>query len=329
MVSKTKFVINNDKIEEIFRKHGIENIKSISPLGAGEYNAVFEIVANKCYVLKLAPDSTTAVLTYENKMMSSEVFWYEQIRKHTDIRVPKIYFTDYSKSIIPTEYFVMEKLEGEHRNPAKLGKYEVRESTALMLAKIHKIKNDKYGYIQNQLYDNWYDALCSMINNLLEDAKKVGKHSKNGEKLLSYVHKYKSILKNVECTMVNYDLWDGNVICIEKSDSSTEFCWIDPERSFWGDRIFDFICVDNNPVLGLGSKKQAIEIYNKVIDKPIEFNRENEIRYAFAQGLLGVIQEVEKYYRYTPRHFGWWRNTVFCVPIYQNAFKVLKNGLQK
>ncbi len=326
MVSKTKFVISDDKIKEIFSQHGINNIQSIAPLGDGEYNAVFEVKADKSYVLKLAPDSSIPVLTYEDKMMSSEVFWYEQIRKHTDIRVPEVYFTDYSNSIVPTEYFVMEKLEGEMRNTAKLGVEAVRESTVLMLAQIHKIKNDKYGYVQNQLYDNWYDALCSMIKNLLADAKRVGKSSKKGERLLKYAEKHKDLLKNVECTMVNYDLWDANVICCKNKNGKTEHCWIDPERSFWGDRIFDFICVDNNPVFGLNSKQKAIDIYNQVADKPIEMNRENEIRYAFAQGLMGIIMEVEKYYRYTPRHFGWWRNVISYTAIYKKAFKVLKNG---
>lgn len=326
MISKTKFVISDDKIRKVFKQYGIEDISSITPLGDGEYNAVFEIKADKSYVLKLAPDSCTAVLTYEEGMMSSEVFWYEQIRKNTDIRVPEVYFTDDSKRIIPTEYFIMEKLDGEQRNPSKLGMETVRESTALMLAQIHKIKNNKYGYIQNQLYDNWYDALCSMITNLLGDAKKVGKHSKNGEKLLTYAHKYKDILKEAACTMVNYDLWDTNVICRTAKDGSTEFCWIDPERSFWGDRIFDFICVDSNPVFSLSSKKQTIEIYNKVTDNPIEINRKNEIRYAFAQGLMALIQEVEKYYRYTPHHFGWWRNVFSYTVTYKAAFKVLKNG---
>ena len=74
MVSKTKFAISNSKIKEIFHHFGIDNIKSISPLGSGEYNAVFEIKADKSYVLKLAPDSSIPVLTYEDKMMSSEVF---------------------------------------------------------------------------------------------------------------------------------------------------------------------------------------------------------------------------------------------------------------
>lgn len=40
MVSKTKFTVDNDKIKELFAKAGIYSITNISPLGAGEYNAV-------------------------------------------------------------------------------------------------------------------------------------------------------------------------------------------------------------------------------------------------------------------------------------------------
>lgn len=326
MISRTKFVIDDNTIKKIFSRHNIDNIKEITPLGDGEYNAVFEIKADKSYVLKLAPHSSTAVLTYENNMIKSELYWYSQIRDNTDIRVPEIYFTDCSKDIISTEYFIMEKLDGVMRSKAELENDKIRKSTALMLAQIHKIKNNKFGYIQNQLYDNWYDALCSMIKNLIDDARRVGKASANGEKLLQYAERYKDILMNTESKMVNYDLWDGNVICRRNQDGSTEFCWIDPERSFWGDRIFDFICVDNNPVFSLKSKQKTIDIYNRSAEKPIEINHENEIRYAFAQGLIALIQEVEKYYRYTPRHFGWWRNVCSYLVTYKAAFKVLKNG---
>lgn len=326
MISKTKFVIDDSTIKKIFNKHGIDDIKEITALGDGEYNAVFEIKADKSYVLKLAPDSSTAVLTYEKDMMNSELFWYSQIRDNTNIRVPEVYFTDFSKEIIPTEYFIMEKLDGVMRNNAGLDSDTLKESTAAMLAQIHRIKNDKFGYIQNQLYDNWYDALCAMIKNLLEDAKRIGKKSKKGEKLLNYAEKYKDILMNTESSMVNYDLWDGNVICRKDKNGNTQFCWIDPERSFWGDRLFDFICVDNNPLFSLKAKQKTIDIYNRTAEKPIVINRENEIRYAFAQGLIALIQEVEKYYRYTPRHFGWWRNVSSYTVTYKAAFKVLKNG---
>lgn len=324
MISKTKFVIDDNKIKELFEKAGISGVKKISPLGAGEYNAVFEVAADKSYVLKIAPDRNMKVLTYENDMMKAEVYWYDKIRENTDIRVPEVYYSDFSKELLPADYFIMEKLEGKQRNAAGLGKRVIVESTASMLAEIHKIKNDKFGYVQNQLYDNWYDALCSMIANLLDDVKAAGKRSKRGERLLEYAHKHKAVIEKAECTMVNYDLWDPNVICVTEN-GNTELCWIDPERSFWGDKIFDFICM-GNPVLSIKNKDEYLKIYNSAADIAVEDNRETEIRYAFAQGLMGLIQEIEKYYRYTPRHFGWWRNAVSSAIMYKSAFKVLKNG---
>lgn len=324
MVSKTKFVIDDNKIKELFSKAGISKITKISPLGAGEYNAVFEVKADKSYVLKIAPEKNMPVLTYENEMMKAEVYWYEQIRNNTDIRVPEVYFSDFSKELLPTDYFIMEKLEGKQRNEAGLNRNVITESTASMLAQIHKVKNDKYGYVQNQLFDNWYDALCSMIHNLLDDAKAVGRRSKRGERLFEYAQKYKSVIEKAECTMVNYDLWDPNVICVTDKDN-TEFCWIDPERSFWGDKIFDFICMQN-PLSSVKAKKESLKIYNSVTDVPVEENRDTEIRYAFAQGLMGLIMEIEKYYRYTPHHFGWWRNIATGAVMYKCAFRVLKNG---
>lgn len=325
MVSKTKYLLDDKTIKVMCKKAGIENIKSIAPLGAGEFNAVYEITADKAYVLKIAPKSGTPVMTYEKNMMQTEVYWYDIIRNNTDIKVPDVYYTDFSKTLIPSDWFIMEKLEGRQRNEIKMDKSELNKRTAHMAAQIHYIKNDKFGYVQNGLYDNWYDALSNMIKNLLLDAQKMNRKSKRGEKLLNYAEKYKNILKTVPCSMVNYDIWDPNVICRENNNGKIEFQWIDPERSFWGDRIFDFVCLDS--IAGsLNLKKTSIKNYNEKSDIPVEINRETEIRFAFAMGLLGLIQEVEKYYCYTARNFGWWRNIGGSKFYYAEAFRVLKNG---
>lgn len=325
MVSKTKYLLDDKTIKAMCKKAGIENIKSIAPLGAGEFNAVYEITADKAYVLKIAPKNDTPVMTYEKDMMQTEVYWYDVIRNNTSIKVPDVYYTDFSKTLIKSDWFIMEKLEGRQRNEIKMDKDELNKKTAHMVAEIHYIKNDRFGYVQNGLYDNWYDALSNMIKNLLLDARKMNRKSKRGEKLLSYTEKYKNILKKVPCSMVNYDIWDPNVICREHNNGEIEFQWIDPERSFWGDSIFDFICLDS--IFGsLNLKKTSIKNYNEKADIPVEINRETEIRFAFAMGLLGLIQEVEKYYRYTPRNFGWWRNIGGSKFYYTEAFRVLKNG---
>ena len=40
------------------------------------------------YVVKFSPPADAGVLTYERHMMSAEVYWYQQIAAHTDIRIP-------------------------------------------------------------------------------------------------------------------------------------------------------------------------------------------------------------------------------------------------
>lgn len=325
MISKTKYLLDDGTIKKICEKAKIKNIKSISPLGAGEFNAVYEITADKAYVLKIAPNSGIPVMIYEKDMMQTEVYWYNIIRSNTDIKVPEVYYTDFSKTLINADWFIMEKLEGKQRNEITIDKTELNKKTAHMAAQIHNIKNEKFGYIQNELYDNWYDALYNMIKNLILDAQKMNKKSKNGEKLLNYTTKYKDILKAVPCCMVNYDIWDPNVICRYNDKNEIEFQWIDPERSFWGDRIFDFICLES-PMDLINKKTDSIKYYNETSQLPIELNKEIEIRYAFAMGMLALIQEVEKYYRYTPFNFGWWRNVGGSKFYYTEAFKVLKNG---
>ena len=81
-----------------------------------------------------------------------------------------------------------------------------------------------------------------------------------------------------------------------------------------------------NPLFSVKAKKESLKIYNSVTDVPVEENRDTEIRYAFAQGLMGLIMEIEKYYRYTHHHFGWWRNIATGAVMYKCAFRVLKNG---
>ena len=64
MISKTKYKIENKEIEKIFRAAGIGGITGISPLGAGEYNAVFSVsTREKEYVLKIAPAQEAPVMT--------------------------------------------------------------------------------------------------------------------------------------------------------------------------------------------------------------------------------------------------------------------------
>ncbi len=86
-ISKTKYKASEAEIRELFSHHKVGNVQKIAPLGNGEFNAAYKVMCDDgmSYALKIAPPEGTKVLTYENNMMESEVFWYSQMHENTDI----------------------------------------------------------------------------------------------------------------------------------------------------------------------------------------------------------------------------------------------------
>ena len=226
----------------MFLKEGIE-ADNFKPISTGEYNSIYKAEAGKKkYIIKIAP-AGIPVLTYEHNLMSAELFWYEQLRTNTNITVPTVCFADLTGS---PNFFIMEYLPGQMLNKVKQSKEEqeqVKILMAQMAAQMHKIKNDKYGYIQNELYQNWYLAIKAMTTNIIKDSAAVGKKSPNGERLLTYIDQYQECLEKAECCMVNFDIHPANII-VNQVNNINQYAWIDPERSFWGDRIADFVCLE-------------------------------------------------------------------------------------
>ena len=195
MKSKTKFLTDDETIRKLYLNAGYKQVTGIKLLGNGEFNAVYEAVADgRPTALKISPPSRAEVMQYENGMMKAELYWYEQIRKNTSIRVPAVYHRDFSRRLIDADWFIMEKLEGEQMDTFAFSKDEKTQSQnilAEMAGEIHNITGEKFGYIQNKLYDNWYLALRSAVKNLLSDCAKKGRRSRRGETFLGCIDRGK------------------------------------------------------------------------------------------------------------------------------------------
>ncbi len=327
MISRTKYKLAPDEVKALFAQNGIAGVTGVAPLGAGEYNAVFSATGpdQKEYAVKIAPPSTAAVMTLERDMMAAEMFWYQKIREHTSIRVPEVYVTDFAKEKLPADYFIMEKLNGTQLDQTEFTGAEKAESAlilAKMAAKVHTIKNDRFGYVQNGLQDTWYLAIRAMVSAVLADCKRVHRRTLRGEKLLRLIDKNKAVLEKAECCMVNFDLWPPNVMC-SRENGEIHYAWLDPERSFWGDRICDFVCLET--MLPLEKKTASLDAYNAAAEKPVLATGDERIRYAVGLGYLALIMEAEKYFRYTPFHYGWWRNVGASSVFFKQAFSILEH----
>ncbi|RKM62215.1 aminoglycoside phosphotransferase family protein [Butyrivibrio sp. CB08] len=321
--SKTKYEATEMEIRKLFSFHDIGEVEEIALLGNGEFNAAYKVSCKdaRSYALKIAPPEGASILSYEKNMMASEVFWYKKMHENTDILCPQVYVEDFSENIIKSKCFIMQLMDGEPLWAANLSddEYEsVQRQKIEMLTKIHKIHNDKFGYIQTGLYDTWYEALKSMASSLVNDCKNLGYETPDGEKFIAMIDKHKDLLKSVPCRMVNFDLWDSNVLY-----SKGTICWIDPERGFWGDPVADFITLGPGQKAPLSAKEKELSIYNETAKEKIVLTSETEIRYALAVCYLALIEEVEKYVRYEPDEPNYIRNTIDARDMYDMAFGIL------
>ncbi len=325
MKSSTKVLLNSHAVTALCEASGFPNAQNVSPLGAGEFNAVYAFEqAGRKYALKIAPDSRSPVMTYEKNMMRSEVFWYEKLRAHTRIAVPEIYHTDFSRTLLPSDFFIMELVPGRQMNEMDFSPAEkaaATEKLPRMAAEIHKIKNQGFGYPQCGLYGTWPQALSAMVRAIVNDAAAMGKPCANGERLQAFVRRHHGVLARASCRMVNFDLWEANILCDRGPDGMC-YTWIDPERGFWGDPLMDFICFEFDKPLP--EKHASLAAYNAVAENPVTPGREAQIRFAFAQAYLGLIMEVERYTRYTPGDEGWKRNDAVCASLFASAFACLE-----
>ena len=324
MISRTKYTLDEASIQNLFEQAGISGVTSVAPLGDGEFNAVYLIHAGgRDYVLKVAPRDSAPVMAYEHNMMQSEVAWYDVLRQHTSIRVPEVYAADFSRRLLPVPYFIMEYMPGEPLNKAALTAEEraqVDRMLPAMAAQLHAIRSDRFGYPQNGLFGSWYDAIRAFVCQTLDDCARKKRRSRRGERLLKLIERHRAVLEAVEGCMVNFDIWPANII-VQKGESGIQLAWIDPERSFWGDRMLDFVCFAFHQPLA--NKAAVLAAYNAAAEAPVAPTREELIRYAIGQGYLALIMETEKYYRYSITNYGWWRNVTACKLLYRAAFAAL------
>lgn len=325
MKSKTKYFLNESQISDIFNSAKLGAVTNVAELSAGEFNSAYHVTANGAeYVLKIAPKDNSNTLTYESDIMAREVEFYRLIANKTDVKTPKIYHYDDTLLIIPTKYFIMEMLDSKPLNTVKLSKPErqrVNELIGEMVAKLHTVKGNGFGYEQNGLNSNWYLALRSMTENLINDCARRNKKCRKGANLLRLIDKSKAVLESVEPVYTHYDIWEGNIF-YKNNNGGIELTLIDTERGFWGDGIGDFVSIE---LLTALNKKKSVIGYNKLAEKPISFTRDEMIRYYIMTAYLGLIVYTEKFARYKKWQFKYYINIAMSNILLKQAF----NGLKK
>lgn len=253
MKSKTKSLLSHDEITNLVKVNFGEScqIGSITELKGGMFNSAYMIERmkeNDKIVLKVSIAPGTQTLTYEKDPMPTEVAVYRMISEYTQIPTPKILAYDFSKKHIPSNYFFMTALDGKPMNEVmrKINKENhenIKSEYASYFAQMHQIKGDYFGYFtedKRYQFGSWREAYLHMMKMILLDGKRHGVK-------LPYKRIDKILRENTECldqikhpTLVNYDLWTGNIFVKKIGEKYVIEGIIDFERAFWGDPYADF-----------------------------------------------------------------------------------------
>lgn len=224
-----------------------QSIHTVEELSDGWANVAYVVQLNdgKKVVLKVAPSQDKQLMRTEKNNMQTEVEAMRMVANMGDIPVPYIYTYDPDRRLIPSEYFIMEFIEGTPLNKVKevLSKEElegIQRQIGEYSQRINACKGEKFGYLHDgdQLMDSWTEAFRRMIDDVIADGRDL-----NVELPISYSDIEKEIEKRMyslqevtQPSLVHWDLWDGNVF-IHKGEISAI---VDFERAFWGDPLIEY-----------------------------------------------------------------------------------------
>jgi aminoglycoside phosphotransferase (APT) family kinase protein len=253
MKSKTKNLLSDEQIIHLVKANFGEKteVGKIEELKGGMFNSAYRIGrtnAGDTIILKVSVRPGTPVLSYEKDLMQTEVEVYRMISEQTSIPVPRILCADFSKQIIASDYFFMTALKGEvmtgiKKKLSKENLNAIKKDLGNYFAQIHRIKGPYFGYFTTEpsrQFSTWKKAFLNMYHDILKDGKVHGV-SLPYTRIERVLEKTSGLLDAIrEPSLVDYDLWTGNIFLIKNSKGYQIEGVVDFERAFWGDPYADF-----------------------------------------------------------------------------------------
>ncbi|ANY69249.1 hypothetical protein BBD42_24280 [Paenibacillus sp. BIHB 4019] len=245
MDNEIKLKLDTQQLGQIAQHHFGRELAHSRELTDGWANTAYQLTLEDGFqsVIKVAPTAVGALMRYEQEMMKTEVEVMRLVSQDRRIPVPEVYAYDQSRSLVPTDYFIMQWLEGEPYNKVKESfTQEQREQIELQLgeynAYINKISGEKFGYYPlNEAFASWTEAFWAMLQGVLDDATDAGVTLPAERVVIE--QEVKERLPYLDAVtkpkLLHWDLWDGNIFIKDK-----QICGIiDFERAMWGDPLME------------------------------------------------------------------------------------------
>ena len=252
MESATKNKQSDDEILKMVQKAFGDDITSevitIKELTEGFFNVAYEIVLpDKRVILKIAPPQQAKIMRYEKNIMKAEVEALRLVKSSTSVPVPEVIYYDETGDVCKSNYFFMEKIEGDSFFQLKdkgLIPYETQNQIYQEMGRLNKemnqIKGTSFGFLgtPEKQSDNWKKVFLQMVEELLQDGEYIEiSLGVAYDEVRNLIGRASFSLEEVSVpTFVHWDLWDGNVFV--KDGKITGI--IDFERALWAEPLMEF-----------------------------------------------------------------------------------------
>lgn len=290
--SKTRLIPTGQELAQMCTRAGIGDARQFVPADDGDFNTVFRIstASHGDFILKISPRYGAPVLTHERSIMHTELTAYDLIRTRTNVRVPRVIFSDFSGKCMPCDWFVMEALGG---CPLSRMPRAVRQSPDILraageaAAQIHSIRGEGFGYEQWGLRSGWRDAYLEMTHHIIADAKRLGTEIPGVRDVRETIRRFERELDVVETPrLVHFGLCDDHLFITQENGAPLLGALIDPDSAYWGDPAGDLFLLCQPGESAFRDGYQAA-------GEPLEWNRSLRIRTL----LMRLYQELIRYTR--------------------------------
>lgn len=326
MESVTKRRFTTQEIDRIVRAAFGCGCRSAEELSEGWANSayVLELQDGRSAVLKAAAESEEGRMRCERGLMRTEVEVMKRVKSLGTVPLPEIYVYDDSKSLVPCEYFLMEKLTGNSYDKIReeLPKNErdtIDRELGGYFRQIHTLTGTQFGYYLPSGVSSsaWDQSFIALMQDVMQDGKDAGLQlPMSYDDLQKQLELHRDALLEVRTPrLLHWDSWAGNVFV---KNGHVEGL-IDFERALWADPLMEY-------GFGKFGYSEAFEQGYREADARIQhdFNaadlanrgeaeslpegstRSQDIRRAIYPLYLDLVMRVECYYRgFGDEHTAW------------------------
>jgi len=253
-------------MEEIVKKIIDNNINlfgekpTINKINVGFTNTIYDV--NDKFIIKICSN-------IENEPMFQKEIDFYNANKDNDL-IPKLYFSDNSKKIIPYFYEILEKIEGVTLyNVWHILNEVERENIIKQLCEAMKKMHSHVGK-----YYDWVEYNKKQFNNLFEEAKKQKLFNDSEIEILNKVYLlFDKYLVSDEMVLIHNDIHFDNIFI-----NNGKIKIIDFERSIYAPKDFE------------------LHIIYYMVRQPWKHASEECEKYTKLDDYSNIMNYIEKYY---------------------------------